>query len=169
MNPCSWKVRNYHVTNEILKKKHGVVVVYCSGNATNLTTEKGGRVNKNNSFEPDSNQRPKDKSATLLSSALPSSYRRMPRYTYHHYRICTSFYLVPLGASLSRHPTSNTRVLTYRSTKLQSKFHFIVWRLTSHLLVWHFQELPISNFPRSLPRNATSHSMKNLAFHRLLR
>ena len=31
------------------------------------------------------------------------------------------------------------------------------------------QKWSISNFPRSLTRNITSHSMKNLAFHRLLR
>ena len=37
------------------------------------------------------------------------------------------------------------------------------------LLPFHFQEWSISNFPCSLIRNTTSHGIKNVAFHSLLR
>ena len=41
--------------------------------------------------------------------------------------------------------------------------HHTVWRTWSFMA--HSQECSISNFPCSLTRNITSHSMKNLAFH----
>ena len=41
--------------------------------------------------------------------------------------------------------------------------------LVDFLLPFHYQEWSISKFPCSLTRNITSHSMKNLAFHSLLR
>ena len=56
--------------------------------------------------------------------------------------------------------------------------HDWIWLLSRRFLGWsrffkvwpfHSLEWSISNFPCSLPRNITSHSMKNLAFHSSLR
>ena len=55
---------------------------------------------------------------------------------------------------------------------LSAHVHAIVSRRSGKVFwstAFHYQEWSISNFPCSLTRNITLHSMKNLAFHKLLR
>ena len=53
---------------------------------------------------------------------------------------------------------------------MSSSFHINWWHWFSGCFSpFHSQEWSISNFPCSLARNITSHSLKNLAFHTLLR
>ena len=58
-----------------------------------------------------------------------------------------------------------------KNTSLQRKRGIVEdqWFTSCHPEPFHSQEWSISNFPCSLKRNITWHSMKNLVFHRLLR
>ena len=57
----------------------------------------------------------------------------------------------------------------WRITMIRSPPADMYRRMWQPLQPFHSQEWSISNFPCSLTRNITSHSMKNLAFHSLLR
>ena len=65
-------------------------------------------------------------------------------------------------------PIPNT--LSSVSNLPSPSFHALSLSFCYHAsLPFHSQELSISNFPSSLTRNIISHSMKNIAFHSLLR
>ena len=77
---------------------------------------------------------------------------------------------------LCRFCDSNPRIwyCSFISTKLSKKQAPVVsWLQRKHTVfqfqLFHSQEWSMSNFPCSLARNITSHSMENLAFHSFLR